>query len=113
MPFRFLALFGGLVLIPEPVPGAVNENVFEIWLADRNALNLSGECFDNVGNEAMSVIALQAHLSSDHRSFDVIALADLLRQRIRVFGLQQDDIAADLGLQLCGSTQGDQVSLAE
>src|SRR5438067_3307598 len=47
------------LLIPEAMAGAVDEHVFERWLADRDRLNLSGKGVGKFGDEAMALLLLQ------------------------------------------------------
>src|SRR6185437_14162872 len=65
-------------LCPEAVAGAVNEHVFEGRLADGNRLDLSRKSLDHVGNEAMAIFELDAHLAGEHGGFHRKARVDAL-----------------------------------
>src|SRR6266516_5775722 len=56
---------GFAVFTPKLVARAVDEDVFQSRLADGDGLNLAGEGLDNVGNEAVSTFALDAHLAAE------------------------------------------------
>src|SRR5215813_1301778 len=59
----------------------------------------------------MAGFLLDAHLIAEHRGCNLEAMANVLREDIGVTGgIEQDDVAADLALQLCGSAKSDQVS---
>jgi hypothetical protein len=64
--------------------GAVNENVFQAWLAYTDSLNFSRKGFDQAGDKAMAVFHFDSHLMgselvSHYRGVDAEATADALR----------------------------------
>lgn len=59
-PPSFLGRF--VRLAPEAVAGAVDEYILKRRLADAHRLNFSGECFHQFGDEAMTVLHLDAYL---------------------------------------------------
>src|ERR1700730_16462791 len=90
---------------PELVAGAADKNVFQSGLADRDGVNLAGEGFNHIGNEAMAILALQANSSLENLHFHMVALAHALCQGFGVAGVKQDHVAADLTFQLQGRSQ--------
>src|SRR5579864_3200835 len=69
---------------PELVPGAMDEHIFERRLADRNRLNPARESFDEIWDEAVSFLTLDAHLIAEHRGRDMETRANVLGKQARV-----------------------------
>ena len=90
--------------------GAADEYIFEARLVDRDAFDLAGKGFDHIGDEAMSILDLEAHLMIEHRRVQAKALFNALRQRLGVVGLQQNHVAADFALQFRRRAQRDDVA---
>src|SRR5579872_185713 len=107
-------VFFGIYLVaftPKLVPGAVNENIFQRGLAQRNRLNLAGECLDDIRDKAMTALPLNSDLIPQHRGFDMESHADLFGQQTGVVrGIQHNHIAADLALQLCRRSERHEIS---
>src|ERR1700723_874337 len=87
---RFFCFF-----VPELVPSAMNEYIFQRRLADAQRLNFSWEGFDHVGDEAMSIFDFEAHLLVHNGSIEAKLIANLIGQRLRIAGFQQNYVAAD------------------
>src|SRR5580704_1211278 len=97
---------------PEFVAGAADEDVFKRGLADGKRLDFSGKSLDDFSDEAVRAFALDANLIFEYRRFYMKAGADALGQGGGIAGrIQQNNIAADFALQLCGRAQGDQIAL--
>jgi len=61
----------------------------------------------------MALLALEANFTVDYVGFQSKARRDAMGERIRVLRFQQDHVAADLELEFCWSSEGNQVSLAQ
>ena len=107
---RLLLFFG-----PEAMSGAADEDVFQRRLADGDGLNLTGEGFDHVGNEAVSLILLEANIAViENRGFGSVTLADPNGQLFRIVArFKQKHVATDFVFQFCRSAQRDQLAFAE
>src|SRR5580658_8308960 len=102
LPPVFLRIFF-LIFTPELVSGAMDEYILQRRLTYGDCLNLSRERLNQIGDEAMPVLLLDAHLICHHRGFDVEAQPNVFGQKGRVVrGVEQDDIAADFALQFRG-----------
>src|SRR5579862_2274837 len=112
--FRFFLFQGSCrfpLFTPKLMPGAVNEYIFESRLAHGNRLNLAGKSFDQVGNEAMAFVTLNAQLATHDDRCHTKTLADVLSQQSGVNrGVEQDYIAANFALQFSGRSECDQIS---
>src|SRR5215831_16420696 len=103
--FGIVRAFVGLA--PEPVTRAVDEYVFQSRLADGDGLNLAGECLDDRGDDAMAVLHLETHVSSENASRHAKTTSNALGECSCVAGgFQQDHIATDFLAQLQRSAQG-------
>ena len=76
---------------PEAVAGAVNENVLQRRLANRNGLDFPGKCFRQFRNKAMAVLFLNSYfgvaiVAGDGGSLDIESLRNSLRQITGVTG---------------------------
>src|SRR5579871_2811082 len=60
------ALVTFFILPPEPVPGAMDKDIFQSRLTDGNRFDLSRECLDHVRDETMSLLAFQPNFSLKH-----------------------------------------------
>ncbi len=108
---RILVRIFFAVFTPELVSGAVDEYIFQRRLADRNRLNLSGKCLDQVGHKTVPAFALDAHLIAQHGRLHVEARPDVVGQQTGVVGgIEQDHVAADLALQFCRRAQRHQIA---
>src|SRR5579864_8336011 len=67
---------------PELVAGAMDEHILEGGFADGNRLNFARKSFDQVGDEAVSFLALDTHLISEHRSRDVKTRANVVGEQV-------------------------------
>jgi hypothetical protein len=86
-PFRFLFFLvvftgrriGFAIFGPELVAGAMDENIFQSGLADRDCLNLAREGFDKVGDKTVATFALDADLRAEDNGFDVETRTNMFR----------------------------------
>src|SRR5581483_8861703 len=89
-----------ILFSPEPMPGTVNEYIFQRRLAYRDRLNLSGECFGQFCDKAMALFLFQANarllVFADDRSFNSEARGNRGSQIFRIVrGFEPDDVSAD------------------
>src|ERR1700688_1574723 len=103
LPPLLLFLFFGTwfaLFAPELVAGAVDEYILQRGFADGDCLNLAGERLDQVGNEAVAALALDANLVAHYGRFYVETGEDGIGQNIRVTRrIQHDYVAANFALQ--------------
>src|SRR5215471_17529857 len=92
-----------LLVRPETVPRAVDEYIFQCWLADGNGLDLSGKGLHEVSHESVSFIALHADLVVQHGRRDPEFLLDAHGQRCWFICFQQNHVAANFAAQFRGS----------
>jgi hypothetical protein len=59
---------GVLLVCPESVTGAVDEDVFQSRLTHRDGFDLSRESLDHIGNEAVTVLPFHPNLSLKYLS---------------------------------------------
>src|SRR5579883_1037311 len=95
--------------------GAIDEHVLECWLADRNRLNLTGEGFDHIGDEAMSLIALEANFAVvEYGGFNAVTLRDAYGQLLRIFTrFEQQHVTANFVFQFSGRTKCNELAFAQ
>src|SRR5512140_282021 len=122
MPLSLLACFAlgcsFLILVffvfgPEALARASNEDVFKRWFRYRDDVDVSGQSFYYFGDEAMTAFAFESNFAVEHGSFAFVALLNALREGLRVAGLEQYDVAADLVLEFGRSSDSDKPSLAQ
>ena len=77
----------------------MDEDVFEGGLADAQRLDLSGKCFDYIGDEAMSIFNFEADLMVHDGGIDVKFVVDAVGQGLRIARFEQNYVAADLARQ--------------
>ena len=116
--FLTASRFLGVCLLffgPEAMSGATDEYIFQSWFAHGYGLNLTGEGFDHVGDEAVSLVLLEADLAVvEHGGFGSVTLADTHGQLFRIVArFKQKHVATDFVLQLCRSAKRDQLAFAE
>src|SRR6516165_11746915 len=85
---------------PEAMSGPADEDVLQARLVNGDAVNFAREGLDHVGYEAMPIFNLQPHTVIQHSRLQSKAPPDAPRQGFRLVGFEQDDIAANLALQL-------------
>src|ERR1700756_460204 len=96
---------------PELVAAAVDEHIFQRGLALRNCLNLAGEGFDYVWDEAVTGFLLDPNLIAEHSGRDVETAANMLGEGIGIAGgVEKGDVAANFTLQLRGCSQRDKIA---
>ena len=66
--------------------GAVNENVFQRWFADRDSFDLARKSFYHVGDKAMTVLTLEADLTIEHLRIDFEARANFFGKGFGISG---------------------------
>ena len=93
--------------------GAVDEDIFKRRFTHRNGLYFSGECFDHVGYEVMSILALQPNFIVHNCYLNLEANADAVRERLWIVGFYKDHVPADFVFEFRRCAQRDQFSFME
>src|SRR5712692_1731111 len=96
-------------LLPQPMPGLVNEDVLQRRLRDADGVDLAGEGLHQLRDELVAALAFNAHRAVDHGGGETEALLDLLAKRLRVAGTEDDHVAADALLELLRGAFGHQL----
>src|SRR2546428_125545 len=98
---------------PEFVAGAVNENVFQRWFADRDSFDLARKSFHHVGDKAMTVLTLEADLTIEHLRIDFEARANFFGKGFGISSVEQDHVPANFLFQFRGSAESHQFAFIQ
>jgi hypothetical protein len=102
-----------LFFAPEAMSRVPDKYVFQTWLRNRHRVYLSGKGFDQVRDETVPVLSLDAHLLVQHAGLNRELSPDLPRQPLRFFRFQNNHIPANFLFQLRRRAQRDDFALVQ
>src|SRR5260370_24960513 len=90
-----------------------DKHILQARFRNRNRVNFSWEGLNQVGHETMAVGFFNPNLSIDYSDLNFETPTNPRCQRLRVFRVQHDHIAADFLFQLHRSAQSDQLAFVQ
>jgi hypothetical protein len=103
----------GATFVFKSAAGGADEDVFEGGFAEGDGADKAGEGFDELGDELVPAIALDAERVVDGDGFDLEFIADGALEGGGVGGGEGDDVSTDLFFEGGGGAGGDELAVIE
>ncbi len=95
-------------VIPEAMTRAVDEDVFQSWLAERYGSDFVSESLDQLAQQFVAAIAFDAERVSDLLRGDTESLGDLCGKSGGIVTVHVQAIAADRSAEFFGTAECDE-----
>jgi hypothetical protein len=92
------------------VASAVNEDVLQRGLTDGDRIDLAGKCLDDIRDEAVPLLALNANFSSYDLCSDSKAGFDVASERFGISCIKNNYVATDFVAKIGRCTQGNELA---